>query len=142
MAPVLRVQVNKIPFFSTNEPPQNAPCPQSLEWALRVFSLRLWMENHWWSVRVFIKKQITKLFLEEIFLPTDSTSLRLRSAAFEMQLSHVIWGSTFKRPLLSALKQFLVFSKKLRKRLFTPPKIFSSQRDRTILPKRKKKRFS
>ena len=44
----------------------------------------------------FTKKQITNHFLEEIFCPADSK--RLRSAAFEIQLSHSIWGSPFKCP--------------------------------------------
>ena len=57
-----------------------------------VFNPRLWMENHWWNVKVFIIKQITKPFLEEIFLPADSKSLRLKIKAFEMQLSQGVWG--------------------------------------------------
>ena len=37
-------------------------------------------------------------FLEETFRPADSKSLRLKSAAFEMQLlSHGVWGSPLKR---------------------------------------------
>ena len=35
-------------------------------------------------------------FLEEIFWSADSKSLRLKSAAFEMQLRHGVWGSSFK----------------------------------------------
>ena len=35
--------------------------------------------------------------LEEIFRHPDSKSLRLRSAAFEMLLSHGVWVSPFKR---------------------------------------------
>ena len=38
-------------------------------------------------------------FLEEIFRPADSKSLGGRvskSEAFEMQLSHGVWGSSFK----------------------------------------------
>ena len=46
---------------------------------------------------IFIKKQIAKPFLEETFRPADSKSLRLRSAAFEMQLHHGVWGSPLKR---------------------------------------------
>ena len=37
-------------------------------------------------------------FLEEIFRPADSKSLRLKIPAFEMQFSHGVWGSPFKRP--------------------------------------------
>ena len=48
--------------------------------------------------KTFIKKQITKPFLEEILQPADSKSLWLRSAAFEMQLSLGIWGSPCKCP--------------------------------------------
>ena len=48
--------------------------------------------------KTFIKKQITKPFLEEILQPADSKSLWLRSAAFEMQLSLGVWGSPFKCP--------------------------------------------
>ena len=36
-------------------------------------------------------------FLEERFRPADSKSLRLRSVAFEMQLSHGVWCFPFKR---------------------------------------------
>ena len=46
---------------------------------------------------------------EEIFRPADSQSLRLKSAVFEIQLSHGF-------PLLSARKQFLVCSEKVPKR--------------------------
>ena len=49
------------------------------------------MENNCRNISAFSKKQIAK------FRPTDSKSLRLRSAAFEMQLSHGVWGSPFKR---------------------------------------------
>ena len=45
------------------------------------------------NVRVFIKKQITKSFFKEIFWPVESNSQRLKSAAFEMQLSQGVWGS-------------------------------------------------
>ena len=93
-----------------------------------LFNPRLWMENHWWNVRVFIKKQFTKPFFEEIFRPANSKSLRLRSAIFEIQLRHGVWGPPFKQPLLSLLKQFLVCSERARKGSFTPPRIFSSQR--------------
>ena len=64
----------------------------------RVFTVRLWIKNHWWNVRVFINKQITKPFLGKIFWAADSKSLRLRSAAFKMQLlNHGVWGSPLKR---------------------------------------------
>ena len=39
-------------------------------------------------LRVLIKKKSRSHFLEEIFWPADSKSLKLRSAAFEMRLSH------------------------------------------------------
>ena len=39
-----------------------------------------------------------------MFRPADSKSLRLRSAAFEMRLIHVLWGSPFKRPLTVSTK--------------------------------------
>ena len=37
-------------------------------------------------------------FVEEMFWPADSETLRLRSATFEMQLSHGVWVSPFKFP--------------------------------------------
>ena len=43
-------------------------------------------------------------FLEEIFRPTDSKSLRLRSAAFGMQASHGVWGSPSKCPTTVSMK--------------------------------------
>ena len=49
-------------------------------------------------------------FLEEIFRPEDSKSLRLRYAAFEVQLCHGVWGSPFKVPKLSPPKKFLAYS--------------------------------
>ena len=39
-----------------------------------------------------------KHFLEKIFPPEDSKSLRLRSTAFKMQLSQGVLGSLLKRP--------------------------------------------
>ena len=42
-----------------------------------------------------LKNKSQSHFLE-IFWPADSKSLRLRSAAFEMQLSHGVWGLPFK----------------------------------------------
>ena len=59
--------------------------------------------------QVVKKNKLRSHFLEKIFWPVDSKSLRLRCAAFEMQLSDGVWGSPFKRPLLSVLKQFLVY---------------------------------
>ena len=53
------------------------------------------------------------------FQPADSKSLRLRSAPFEMQLSHGLWGSPFKHSpsvctktvssLLSESRQMIVY---------------------------------
>ena len=44
-----------------------------------------------------VKSKSQSQFLEEVFWPSDSKSLRLRrSEAFEMQLSHDIWGSSLK----------------------------------------------
>ena len=57
----------------------------------------------------FINKQITKQFLEETFGPANNKSLRLRSAAFEMHLSHGFGVHDSNVPLLSELKQFLVY---------------------------------
>ena len=54
-------------------------------------------------------------FLEETFWPAESKSLRLRSAAFEMQLSCAIWFHQ------TTLKQFLVCSEKVYKQLFMSP---------------------
>ena len=42
--------------------------------------------------------------LEEIFRLADSKSFRMRSAAFEMQLSHDVRGSPFKRPPAASAK--------------------------------------
>ena len=39
-----------------------------------------------------------KPFLGKIFWPAESKSLGLRSAAFEMQLCHGVWGSPFECP--------------------------------------------
>ena len=44
-----------------------------------------------------LKNKSRSHFLKEIFRAADSKSLRLASAAFEMQLSHGVWGSPFKR---------------------------------------------
>ena len=47
--------------------------------------------------RVFIKKQITKpSLIMKIFWPAGNKSLRLRSAVFEVELRHGVWGSSFK----------------------------------------------
>ena len=43
-----------------------------------------------------LKNKSRSHFLEEIFRPADSKSLKLRSMAFEIQLSHGVWGSPFK----------------------------------------------
>ena len=59
-----------------------------------------------------LKDKSRSHFFKDIFQLPDSKSLGLRSAAFEMQLIHGAWGSLLKRPLLSKLKQFLVFSEK------------------------------
>ena len=80
------------------------------------------------AVTVFIKKQITKPFSEEIFWPAESKSLRLRSAASEMHLCHGVWGSPFKGSLLPALKQFFVSSEKVPKQSLTSHRILSIQR--------------
>lgn len=56
------------------------------------------MKNHWRNVRVFIKKQVTSHFLEEIFWLADSKYLKLSSAAFEIQFSQDGWCLPFKRP--------------------------------------------
>ena len=45
-----------------------------------------------------LESSFMKPFLEEIFWPANSKGLRLRSAAFEMQLSHGVWGSLFESP--------------------------------------------
>ena len=45
-----------------------------------------------------LKNKLGSHFLKEIFQLPDSKSLRLRSAAFEMQLIHGAWGSLLKRP--------------------------------------------
>ena len=92
-----------------------------------VFSMRLWIGNHWWNVRIFINKKITKPFLEKYFWPADSKSLRQRSAAFEMQLSHGAWGSSFKRHPTVCAKNVLVSSDEVHKQLFTIHRIFFKQ---------------
>ena len=44
-----------------------------------------------------LKNKSQSHFLEKIFWPADSKkSLKLRSAAFEMQLSYGVWDSPFK----------------------------------------------
>ena len=45
-----------------------------------------------------LKNKSWRHLLEEIFQPAESKSLRLRSAAFETQLSGSVWGSPFKYP--------------------------------------------
>ena len=45
-----------------------------------------------------LKNKQRSHFLEQTFGPADDKSLRMRSAAFEMQLSHGVWGSPFQRP--------------------------------------------
>ena len=50
-----------------------------------------------------LKNKSRSNFSEEIFRPADSKSLNLRIATFEMQLSHGVWDSPFKRsPTLCA----------------------------------------
>ena len=71
------------------------------------------MENQLPNVRFFIKKQITKPFLEQMFMLANSKSLRRRSTVFEMYPCHGVWDSTFKLPLLSVLKLFIVCSEKV-----------------------------
>ena len=51
-----------------------------------------------------VKNKSRGHFLEDIFRPADSKSLRLRSAAFEMQLSHGVRGSPFKHPPIVSTK--------------------------------------
>ena len=51
-----------------------------------------------------LKDKSRSHFFKDIFQLPDSKSLRLRSAAFEMQLFHGAWGSLLKHPLLSKLK--------------------------------------
>ena len=75
----------------------------------RVFNLRLW------NVTVFIKKQITKPFLEQIFQPTDIKSLRHWNAIQSWYLGFAITVPS---------------SEKLRKQSFTPRRIFSWKRKR------------
>ena len=74
------------------------------------------------------RKAIFQNILEEIFRLADIKSLSLRRAAFEMQLSHSVWGSPIKRPLLSLVKQVLVCSEEGQKRSFTSRRIFFKQR--------------
>ena len=45
-----------------------------------------------------------KPVLKKLFWPADSKSLRLKSAAFEMQLSHDVWGSPFKHSSIVCAK--------------------------------------
>ena len=63
-----------------------------------VFKSSLWIENHWWNVRIFIKNKSRSHLLEEMFRPPYSKSLWLRRAAFEMPLRHGVRGSSFKSP--------------------------------------------
>ena len=51
-----------------------------------------------------IKNKSQSHFLEEIFWPADSKSLRLRSAAFETQLCHGVWSSPIKCPPTASTK--------------------------------------
>ena len=39
-----------------------------------------------------LKNKSRSHFLEEAFGPASNKSLRVRSAAFEMELSHGVWG--------------------------------------------------
>ena len=71
-------------------------------------------------------------FLEEIFRPADSKSLRTKMTAFEMELNHGDWGSPSNVPLPSALKQFPVCSEKVRKRSFMSRKIFFKRHKRQL----------
>ena len=50
------------------------------------------------NVRSSLKNKSRSHFLEELFWPVDSKSLQLRGATFETQLSHGVWGLSFKRP--------------------------------------------
>ena len=51
------------------------------------------MENHWWNVKSSLKNKSWGHFLEEIFQPGDSKSLRMRITPFEAQLNFDVWGS-------------------------------------------------
>ena len=42
-------------------------CLTGLLFTQHVLNARLWIENHWWNVRVFIKKQIMKPFFRKYF---------------------------------------------------------------------------
>ena len=42
-----------------------------------------------------LKNKSRSHFLDETFGPVSNKSLRLRSAAFEMQFSHGVWGLPF-----------------------------------------------
>ena len=44
-----------------------------------------------------LKTKSRSNFLEETFWPTDSKSLRLRSASFEIYPKHGVWDSPYKR---------------------------------------------
>ena len=63
------------------------------------------------------------------FPPPDSKSLRLGHAAFEMPPSHGMMFEVYysNAPLLSALKQLLVYSERVRKQSFAPHRIFSKR---------------
>ena len=62
------------------------------------------MENHWWNIRLFIKKQITK--------PEKCNILKCSSVmVFGVHHSNV--------SVLFVLKQYLFFSEKVRKQSFT-----------------------
>ena len=67
-----------------------------------VCNQRLWMENHWWNVSVLLKNKSWSHFLG-IFSPEYSKSLKLRTAVFEMQLSHgVLWFTIQTSPIVCA----------------------------------------
>ena len=90
--------------------------------------------NHCWVIEYYIiivessfKNKSPSHFLEEIFRPEDSKRLRLRSAAFEIQLSHSVWVHQSNALLLSPPKQFLVCSEEGQKRSFTSRRTFSKR---------------
>ena len=56
-----------------------------------------------------LKNKSRSHFLEEILLPADSKSLRLRRAALEMKLSHGVRDSPFKRPTTVSAKIYSSF---------------------------------
>ena len=51
-----------------------------------------------------LKNKSRSHLLEDMVRPPDSKILRLKSAAFEIPLSHGVWGSPFKRPITVCAK--------------------------------------